>query len=81
MSGNTNEPIFGPGHNAVMDLNKTIKITVPAHWRASFTFCSESAYDNAIVITTATRSESEVGFEDWTDMDFNDIAFRVKVHK
>jgi hypothetical protein len=139
MSGNANEPTFGPDHNGAMDLDKTIKITVPAHWKASFTFSTEAAYDNAVVIYDghsfreihvarnhsgslrdytfesgdrgATKlvvsgwhregagnaalpwiqslskqsdkhgQSSDVGFEDWTDMDFNDIAFKVKVHK
>jgi hypothetical protein len=139
MPGKANDPVFGPDHNLAMDLDKTIKITVPAHWKASFTFSTESAYDNAIVIYDghtyreihvagnhamslrdwtfegddkgaahlvmsgwhregvgntgnpwiqnisrqgAKHGQStEAGYEDWTDMDFNDITFKVKVHK
>jgi hypothetical protein len=138
MPGKTNEPNFGPDHNAAMDAAKTIKITVPAHWKASFTFSTEAAFENAVVLYDGhtlreihvagnhSRSlapytfqsadkgatqlvvsgwhkkgvggalpwlqsesqqsgkhgqSSDIGYEDWTDMDFNDIAFKVKVHK
>jgi hypothetical protein len=139
MSGNTSEPRFGPDNNLPMNADLTFKVTVPAHWKASFTFSTEAAFENAIVVydgkslrqlhIAGNHSRSlgawthengdkgadhliisgwhkkgapnpslpwnqsparkgaqhgqsvEGGYEDWTDMDFNDIAFKVKVHK
>ena len=135
---NHREPKYGPGQDLPLDLEQTIKITVPAKWKADFKFSSEAAFENAIVIYEAKTlravhsagnhgrslapwtfdesderathlvisgwhkkgaphpglpwKQSEIrtsgegkaldgGFEDWIDMDFNDVAFSVKIHK
>jgi hypothetical protein len=136
---NPNEPNFGPDNNLAIDREQTVKVTVPAKWKADFKFSSEAAFENAIVIYdgktfrrlheagnhgrslapwtfddtgeharhlvitgwhkksapnpgvpwnqspigTGPREGQSLdgGFEDWIDMDFNDVAFSVKVHK
>jgi hypothetical protein len=133
------DPAFGPDDDHAIDPEEAITITVPAKWRAHFTFSSEAAFENAIVIYDAKTLEKlhvagnyghsldpwtfddtedharhllitgwnkqgagddelawnqslgqagphdghslEGGFEDSDDMDFNDVAFLVEIHK
>jgi hypothetical protein len=133
------DPAFGPDDDHAIDPEEAITITVPAKWQAQFTFSSEAAFENAIVIYDAKTLEKlhvagnyghslepwtfddtedharhllitgwnkqgagddelawnqslgqagphdghslEGGFEDSDDMDFNDVAFLVEIHK